>query len=67
MQMKNKWTFIDILVLCLEIAIPIISIVITCAVPQGRALDSDIKLAIIGGGISYYFHKVTLEPPEQRY
>lgn len=52
MQMKNKWTFIDILVLCLEIAIPIISIVITCAVPQGRALDSDIKLAIIGGGIS---------------
>ena len=47
MQMKNKWTFIDILVLCLEIAIPIISIVITCAVPQGRALDSDIKLAII--------------------
>ena len=50
--MKNKWTFIDILVLCLEIAIPIISIVITCAVPQGRALDSDIKLAIIGGGIS---------------
>lgn len=50
--MKNKWTFIDILVLCLEISIPIISIVITCAVPQGRALDSDIKLAIIGGGIS---------------
>ncbi len=50
--MKNKWNFIDILILVLELAIPIISIVITCVIPKGRELDSDIKLAIIGSGIS---------------
>lgn len=50
--MRKKWTFWDIVVLVLEILSPLASIVITCFIPAGKALDSDMRLSIIGAGIS---------------
>lgn len=50
--MNKKCTLMDKIVLALEVASPIISIIITCIIPQGKELSSDMKLAIIGAGIS---------------
>ena len=50
--MRKKWTFWDIVVLVLEILSPIASLIITCFVPAGKALESDMRLLIIGAGIS---------------
>lgn len=50
--MRKKWTFWDIIVLVLEILSPLAAILITCVIPEGRELDSDMRLAIIGAGIS---------------
>lgn len=50
--MHKKWTFWDIVVLVLEILSPLASIIITCFIPEGKELDSDMKLSIIGAGIS---------------
>lgn len=50
--MCKKWTFWDIVVLVLEILSPIVSLIITCFIPAGKALESDVKLLIIGAGIS---------------
>ncbi len=49
--MHKKWTFWDVVVLVLEILSPLISIIITCFIPAGKGLDSDIRLSIIGAGI----------------
>ena len=50
--MHKKWTFWDIVVLVLEILSPLISIIVTCFIPAGKELDSDMRLSIIGAGIS---------------
>ena len=50
--MHKKWTFWDIVVLALEILSPLMSIIITCFIPAGQELNSDMRLAIIGAGIS---------------
>ena len=48
---KKKWTAGDIVVLILQVIAPVAAIVFTCFLPQGQALTSDVKLAIIGAGI----------------
>ncbi len=50
--MRKKWTFWDIVVLVLEILSPLAAIIITCFIPAGKELDSDMRLSIIGAGIS---------------
>lgn len=50
--MRKKWTFLDIVILAIEILSPLASIIITCVIPASRQLDSDSRLAIIGAGIS---------------
>ncbi len=50
--MSKKWTFGDFFVLFLEILSPIASLFITCIMPAGKALESDVKLSIICAGIS---------------
>lgn len=50
--MRKKWTFGDYFVLILEILSPIASLIITCFIPAGKALESDMKLSIICAGIS---------------
>lgn len=50
--MRKKWTFWDIVVLVLEILSPLAAIIITCVIPEGKELDSDMRLSIIGAGIS---------------
>lgn len=49
--MRKKWTFGDYFVLILEILSPITSLIITCFIPAGKALESDMKLSIICAGI----------------
>ncbi len=48
----EKWTFWDIIVLVLEILSPLAAILITCVIPEGKELNSDMRLAIIEAGIS---------------
>lgn len=48
----KKWTFWDIVVLVLEICSPLVAIVFTCIIPEGKVLDPDVRLSIIGAGIS---------------
>lgn len=50
--MRKKWTFWDIVVLVLEILSPLTAIIYTCFIPTGQKLESDIRLSIIGAGIS---------------
>lgn len=50
--MHKKWTWGDYFVLLLEILSPIVSLIFTCFVPTGKALESDMKLSIICAGIS---------------
>lgn len=50
--MHKKWTFWDIVVLFFEILSPLAAIIITCFIQEGKALDSDMRLSIIGAGIS---------------
>lgn len=50
--MPKKWTFWDIVVLVLEILSPLAAIIITCFIPAGKELDSDMRLSIIGTGIA---------------
>ena len=51
-MMHKKWTFWDIVVLVFEILSPLTAIIITCFIPAGKELDSDVRLSIIGAGIS---------------
>lgn len=51
--MKNKkWTLGDIISLIFEILSPILTIAFTCFTPVGKTLDPDIRLSIIGLGIT---------------
>lgn len=50
--MYKKWALEDIVVLVLEVLSPIAAIIITCFIPYGKSLDSDMRLSIIGAGIS---------------
>ncbi len=49
---RKKWSFWDIVVLVLEICSPFVAIVFICVIPEGKALDPDVRLSIIGAGIS---------------
>lgn len=51
-QKKIKWSAIDIVLIILEISAPIISIVITCVLPQSANLSTEVKLSIITAGIT---------------
>lgn len=49
--MSKKWSGMDITVLILQVIAPVISIIFTCLIPQGKALPQDVRLAIVGTGI----------------
>lgn len=49
--MHKKWTFGDYFILVLEILSPLVGIIVTCFIPAGKELDSDMRLSIIGAGI----------------
>jgi hypothetical protein len=49
--MNKKWSREDIAVLVLQVIAPVASIVITCFLPQGKALATDVKLVIVSSGI----------------
>lgn len=48
---KIKWTVEDYVILGLQIAAPVVAILVTVVIPQGQQLSDEIKLAIVGAGI----------------
>lgn len=51
MNASNKWSKVDIVILALQIAAPVVAVAITSFIPQGIALSADVKLKIVGAGI----------------
>lgn len=50
--MQKKWNFWDIVILVLEIASPVISVIIVFLTPEAKEFDAELRLAIISAGIS---------------
>lgn len=48
----KKWNIVDFVILILEIISPILSVLTTCFLPSGQNMSEDVKVAIIGAGIS---------------
>lgn len=51
-NMGKKWSKVDIFILTLQVIAPVISIIIAYAIPKSQDFSADVKLVIIGAGIS---------------
>lgn len=49
---NKKWTLTDILVLIAEVASPTLAVILTCFTPLAKWMETELRLAIIGLGIS---------------